>query len=134
MDERKELAKRMREMAVNTGTLNCLGCGYEHDCGVHGCAVLKRAAGLLDPESDVTKPIPLEELRAAASERPVLVYTLSIDEDGDMEEVDDGEWELFFGDDFIADGSYDTADNYGRTFVAFWGVPRGRSGGSQYGG
>ena len=63
MDERRELARRMREMAVNTGALNCLGCGYEHSCGVHGCAVLKRAAGLLAPAVDITTPITLEELR-----------------------------------------------------------------------
>lgn len=48
MDEQRELARRMREMAVNTGGLNCLGCGYEHNCGVHGCAVLKRAADLIE--------------------------------------------------------------------------------------
>lgn len=48
MDEQRELARRMREMAVNTGGLDCLGCGYEHSCGVHGCAVLKRAADLIE--------------------------------------------------------------------------------------
>lgn len=73
MDERRELARRMREMAVNTGALNCLGCGYEHNCGVHGCAVLKRAADLLAPAVDITTPIPLEDLRDAAAERLYLV-------------------------------------------------------------
>lgn len=63
MDEQRELARRMREMAVNTGGLNCLGCGYEHKCGVHGCVVLKRAADLLDPAVDITTPIPLDRLR-----------------------------------------------------------------------
>lgn len=63
MDEQRELARRMREMAVNTGGLNCLGCGYEHQCGIHGCVVLKRAADLLDPAVDITTPIPLDRLR-----------------------------------------------------------------------
>ena len=63
MDEQRDLARRMREMAVNTGGLNCLGCGYEHKCGVHGCVVLKRAADLLDPAVDITTPIPLNRLR-----------------------------------------------------------------------
>lgn len=63
MDEQRELARRMREMAVNTGGLDCLGCGYEHSCGVHGCAVLKRAADLLDPAVDITTPITLDRLR-----------------------------------------------------------------------
>lgn len=123
MSERKELARRMREMAVNTGALNCLGCGYEHNCGVHGCAVLKRAADLLAPAVDITKPIPLEELRAAAAERPVLVYVICVDENGQLEPPEYGGWEMFYDDNFIADGIFDTADNYGRTFLAFWDEP-----------
>lgn len=111
MSERKELARRMREMAVNTGALNCLGCGYERGCGVHGCAVLKCSADLLAPAVDITKPIPLEELRAAAAERPVLVFVLCVDEDGQLLDVESGDWEMFY------------ADTYGRVFVAFWDEP-----------
>lgn len=44
----QEIIKTLRRMAVNTGTLNCLGCGYEHNCGVHGCRVLREAADKLD--------------------------------------------------------------------------------------
>lgn len=110
-------------MAVTTGDLSCLGCGYERGCSVHGCAVLKRAADLLAPEVDITKPIPLEDLRAAAAERPVLVFVLCVDEDGQLYDPECGEWEMFFNDNFIADGTFDTADNYGRTFVAFWDEP-----------
>ena len=68
MDERKELARRLRQMAVTTGDLSCLGCGYERGCSVHGCAVLKRAADILDPAVDINRPVPLEELQAAAAE------------------------------------------------------------------
>ena len=123
MFERKELARRLRKRAGTTGDLNCLGCGYERGCSIHGCAVLKRAADLLAPEVDITTPIPLEELRAAAAERPVLVFTLCVDDDGQLVPPEYGEWEMFFSDDFIADGTFDTADNYGRTFVAFWDEP-----------
>ena len=123
MDERKELARRLRQMAVTTGDLSCLGCGYEHNCGVHGCAVHKRAADLLAPAVDIGTPIPLEDLRAAAAERPVLVFVLCVDEDGQLYDPECGEWEMFYDDDFIADGTFDTADNYGRTFVAFWDEP-----------
>ena len=123
MDERSEVARRMREVAVNTGALNCLGCGYEHNCGVHGCAVLKRAADLLAPEVDTTRPIPLEELRAAAVERPVLVFVLCVDEDGQLLDVESGDWEMFYADTFVADGIRDTTDTYGRVFVAFWDEP-----------
>ena len=38
-----ELIQRLKQIAVNTGTLNCLGCGYEHNCGIHGCAVINEA-------------------------------------------------------------------------------------------
>lgn len=34
--------------AVNTGTLNCLGCGFEHNCGIHGRRVLREAADRLE--------------------------------------------------------------------------------------
>lgn len=45
---REMITKRLREMAVETGGLNCLGCGFEHNCGIHGCAVLKTAAEMIE--------------------------------------------------------------------------------------
>ena len=44
----KNIIKTLRRMAVNTGTLNCLGCGFEHNCGIHGCRVLREAADKLE--------------------------------------------------------------------------------------
>lgn len=37
-----DLSLRLHELAIHTGDLkhSCLGCGYEHNCGIHGCAVL----------------------------------------------------------------------------------------------
>lgn len=26
----------------------CLGCGYEHNCSVHGCQIMKQAANMLE--------------------------------------------------------------------------------------
>lgn len=43
-----EIVNRLHRMAVNTGTLNCFGCGYEHNCGAHGCAVMRKAADKLE--------------------------------------------------------------------------------------
>ena len=123
MDERRELARRLRQMAVTTGDLSCLGCGYERGCSIHGCAVLKRASDLLAPEVDIATPIPLEALRAAAAERPVLVYVICVDEDRQLLDVESGDWEMFYADTFVADGIRDTTDTYGRVFVAFWDVP-----------
>lgn len=44
----ENIIKSLRRMAVNTGALNCLGCGFEHNCGIHGCRVLREAADRLD--------------------------------------------------------------------------------------
>ena len=44
----KELITALRRMAINTGGLDCLGCGYEQSCGIHGCKVLREAADHLE--------------------------------------------------------------------------------------
>lgn len=36
-----ELIAALRRLKVQTGSLACLGCGHEHDCGIHGCAILR---------------------------------------------------------------------------------------------
>lgn len=42
-----ELIKALERMKSETGSLAessfCLGCGREHNCGVHGCAVIREA-------------------------------------------------------------------------------------------
>lgn len=42
-----ELIKALTRMKSETGSLAdslcCLGCGHEHNCGVHGCAVIREA-------------------------------------------------------------------------------------------
>lgn len=40
----QELIRALRRLMVETGSLACLGCGHEHSCGIHGCAVLRQAA------------------------------------------------------------------------------------------
>ena len=37
----KELIASLEQLKVQTGSLVCLGCGREHDCGIHGCAILR---------------------------------------------------------------------------------------------
>ena len=39
----KELLRALERLKVETGSLACLGCGHEHNCGVHGCAILRAA-------------------------------------------------------------------------------------------
>lgn len=39
-----ELLRALRTVAVETGNLACLGCGYRHNCSTHGCAILQESA------------------------------------------------------------------------------------------
>ena len=36
----KKLLKMLERLSVEPGSLVCLGCGWEHDCSTHGCAIL----------------------------------------------------------------------------------------------
>ena len=50
MDD-KELSAQLRRMSVETGSLMCLGCGYEHNCGIHGCALLRQAVETIENQA-----------------------------------------------------------------------------------
>lgn len=39
-----KLIKALRRLKVETGSIACLGCGHEHNCGIHGCAIIREAA------------------------------------------------------------------------------------------
>lgn len=45
---RDELLQALRRLAPKTGSLACLGCGHEHKCSTHGCAVIRVAADLIE--------------------------------------------------------------------------------------
>lgn len=45
---RHELIAALKRLKVETGSLVCLGCGYEHNCGIHGCAILRAAVDALE--------------------------------------------------------------------------------------
>lgn len=42
-----ELIKALGRLKVQTGSLVCLGCGHEHNCGTGGCAIIREAADKL---------------------------------------------------------------------------------------
>ena len=42
MDYTKTM-RALRRLKVETGSLACLGCGYEHNCSTHGCAIIRNA-------------------------------------------------------------------------------------------
>ena len=236
MKTRCELLKALGRLAVETGSLACLDCGWEHDCGAPGCAILRGVRAELEEETaraeeaeaanhqldgvvttlmdsnrkladavksagaraeeaeaalaaavgdmeamaltirrrtdydteccpfchydgpeedycpgwegeecfrwrgsdrsrkptgdlsrDATKMVPLtlEQLRRRVeeAERPVVVFVVTIDPDTGERDFD-GEWEMFDGDDFVADGTWDTYANYGVTFEAYAVQPK----------
>ena len=43
MMERKKLLDALKQLKVQTGSLVCMGCGHEHNCGIHGCAIIREA-------------------------------------------------------------------------------------------
>lgn len=55
----KDLLQALRRLKVETGSLACMECGHEHNCGVHGCAIIRAAAerieGLLKNEAQLRR-------------------------------------------------------------------------------
>lgn len=49
---KSELIEALGRLSVETGSLACLGCGHEHGCSVHGCAVLKAAVEALSETAE----------------------------------------------------------------------------------
>lgn len=44
----RQILQALRGLRVETGSLACFGCGREHNCGTHGCAILRKAADLIE--------------------------------------------------------------------------------------
>lgn len=42
------LVSALRRLRLETGSIACLGCGHEHGCSVHGCAIIREAADLIE--------------------------------------------------------------------------------------
>lgn len=62
MDYEKTLEK-LKHMKVETGSFVCLGCGHEHNCSIHGCAILRDAVECIEEMKRV-----LRESEAARAE------------------------------------------------------------------
>lgn len=62
MDYEKTL-EELKHMKVETGSFVCLGCGYEHNCSIHGCAILRDAVVCIEELKRV-----LQESEAARAE------------------------------------------------------------------
>lgn len=134
----KDIVAALRRLKVETGSLACLGCGYEQSCGIHGCAILRAAADLLEqagagpaPANEQLTPETLKGMVREAG-KPVVVWTVSLEDDGSLY-LDSGEWEMFDGNDFSAPDTLDDLSHYGPRphgyFVAYLRPPEGKEGG-----
>ena len=50
--EIRSLIAALRRVSVETGSIACLGCGHEHNCGTCGCAIIREAADKLQAVTD----------------------------------------------------------------------------------
>ena len=52
--KRDEIVAGLRRLKVKTGSIACLGCGWENSCGVHGCRLMREAADMLENDESQT--------------------------------------------------------------------------------
>lgn len=45
--QREDLMAAVGRLKVETGSLACLGCGYEHSCAIHGCSIIREAVAYI---------------------------------------------------------------------------------------
>ena len=72
-----DLIQALKRIKVQTGGLICLGCGHEHNCGVHGCAVIREAAQRLEEYhrgKERIDPKPSADVAPAVHGTPMLRY------------------------------------------------------------
>lgn len=50
--EVNKLVELLQKVKIETGSMACLGCGHEHNCSTHGCAIIRKAAELIKIMSD----------------------------------------------------------------------------------
>ena len=54
-DSIESLADALLRAKVQTGSLACFGCGYEHDCGIHGCTLIGEAVKVLRAVAELSR-------------------------------------------------------------------------------
>lgn len=59
----EDLLAALRRLKVQTGSLACLGCGYEHECGVHGCMILRKTIAWMERTLAEDRPSSVMEYR-----------------------------------------------------------------------
>lgn len=51
-----ELIKRLKQLKIQTGSIACLGCGYEHDCSIRGCRIIREAISAIESAGSSKTP------------------------------------------------------------------------------
>ena len=112
---RDELLQALRRMAPETGSLACLGCGYEHNCSTHSCAICREAIELIEQLSaeidELQKkftPLTMEELLEMDG-KPIYVAMFGVMQT--LPELDSG-FVMTFAD-------LESLDDYEKTWLAF---------------
>jgi len=112
---RDELLKALRRMMPETGSLACLGCGHEHNCSTHGCAICREAIELIEQlsaEIDMLRekftPLTVEEL-LEMNGKPIYVAMFGVMQT--LSELDSG-FVMTFAD-------LTSLDDYEKTWLAF---------------
>lgn len=59
----RELIAALRRLKVETASLVCVGCGHEHDCGIHGCAILREMIAWMERTLAEGRPHSVMECR-----------------------------------------------------------------------
>ena len=90
----QELVNALRRLRVETGSLACMGCGHEHNCGVSGCAIINEAVAritmldesfgegsVLKMAAAVLETTPEELLQSTRFQAGDTVWVLMRDED-----------------------------------------------------
>lgn len=69
----ENLIAALRRLKVQTGSLACLVCGLEHDCGVHGCRILREAAEELEALNMFVKAVSMPHQAVVTGNHAVCV-------------------------------------------------------------
>lgn len=62
--EQDSLLTALRRLRVETGSLPCLGCGYDHHCSTKGCAVLREAEQRIIRQAALIRRLQIERKQA----------------------------------------------------------------------
>lgn len=63
-----ELIQALNRLKVQTGSLACLGCGYEQSCAAKGCRILREAAERLGTSRPAYEPLFLNRTGGGTNE------------------------------------------------------------------